>query len=67
MSKEHPMIEASRKFHEALDELVAAHRAPLVALLREWLAVPYLETREAYDKFISDFRPRVEAAIERHR
>ena len=33
------------------------------ALLSEWLEAPFYETREQWEAWVKDFRPRVQAAV----
>jgi hypothetical protein len=35
----------------------------LRSLLTEWLAVPFFERREDWEKWVAEFRPRVESAV----
>jgi len=47
------------------DERVRAETAgPLVALLREWHEAPYFDEPEGWQKWVEEFGPRVDAALE---
>jgi hypothetical protein len=60
---EHPKITAYRQHQDGLQALITAHQQPFVDLLREWLAVPYFETRAEYDAWATEFRRRIEAEL----
>lgn len=63
LGKEEPMASPNREsVFERADRLEAECK-DLKALLREWLQTPFFSTQEAWVAWVSEFRPRVEAAL----
>lgn len=47
------------------DERNAERIQKAFSLLREWMDTPFFETRPEFDKWVAEFRPKVEAVISR--
>jgi hypothetical protein len=54
---------ADARWNAEMHDFLLDHREDMAWLLKEWLGTPFFEDREAYDRWVRDFRPRVERAL----